>query len=280
MIEAWSAGDTDEHMNEAILVDLNTLIHRHPWWQARSRLVRELLRREGIRPGAAVLDAGCGWGVTLLDLEKSGYAVAGMDLSAGALHALDGPGRRLIQANLTEDFPTGAPTFDAVLALDVIEHLDDDRAALARLATLLRPGGLMVVSVPAQPRLFTEFDAIQGHRRRYLPDGLRRAFDGTGIEEINILWWGEWLVRVLSLQRKKARARAGESAAEVYRRYLKLPPWPLPRAFEVLFRLEQSRALAGRLQTGTSLVAIGKVGRGAGGPRPAPTSSGSDARAG
>ena len=63
-----------------------------------------------------------------------------------------------------------------MLALDVIEHIDDDRAAVARLGSLARPGGIVIVSVPALPELFTEFDRIQGHRRRYLPETLRAAF--------------------------------------------------------------------------------------------------------
>ena len=59
----------------------------------------------------------------------------------------------------------------------MIEHLDDDAAALASLGRLVRPGGTLIVSVPALPELFSEFDQVQGHRRRYQPDDLRAAFD-------------------------------------------------------------------------------------------------------
>ena len=120
-----------------------------------------------------ILDVGCGWGVTLEALEKSGYHVLGMDISRRTLESLDRPDRRLVEADLANPWQIAAAS-DAVLALDVIEHLDDDRAAVARLEMLVRPGGVLIVSVPALPDLFSEFDAIQGHRRRYLPETLAR----------------------------------------------------------------------------------------------------------
>ena len=63
-----------------------------------------------------------------------------------------------------------------MLALDVIEHIDDDRDAVSKLGQLARPGGVVIVSVPALPEFFTEFDEIQGHRRRYLPETLQATF--------------------------------------------------------------------------------------------------------
>ena len=172
MITTWSQGEPDAFMPEAILTELSALIRRHPWWQARTRLVLSILERHAIPPPARVLDAGCGWGVTLEALEERGYRASGLDVSRQALERLDRPDRRLIEADLTRPFGSAAiahAAFDAVLALDVIEHLDDDRAALASLGRLVRPGGLMIVSVPALPELFSEFDRVQGHRRRYLP---------------------------------------------------------------------------------------------------------------
>ena len=127
-----------------------------------------------------MLDAGCGWGTTLVALERRGYRVSGMDISRRTLQQLDRPDRKLILADLSCDLPTGAGGYDAVFALDVIEHIDDDGDAVRKLGELVRPGGFVIVSVPALPELFTEFDEIQGHRRRYDPERLRSAFDGAG----------------------------------------------------------------------------------------------------
>ena len=260
MIRTWSEGDADEHMPEEILVGLESIIRRHPWWDARSRLTLELLNRLGVSPPARVMDAGCGWGTTLKALERAGYRAAGMDIARRMLERLDRdrPERELYVADLTRDLPEGIDPFDAVLALDVIEHIDDDRGAVSRLARLVRPGGYLVVSVPALPDFFSEFDAIQGHRRRYLPETLRAAFAGGPLEVERVFWWGRWLVPLLGRQRRKKKGLAGETSAETYRRYLELPPWPGPLAMKLGFALEQRRALDGKLATGTSLFAVAR----------------------
>jgi SAM-dependent methyltransferase len=262
MITSWSAGIADEHMDEGILIELGAVVRRHPWWRARANLTARLLRQLVVRPPARVLDAGCGWGVTLAMLERSGYRVAGLDVSRRTLAQLDreNPGRELIEADLSRPLPESVEPFDAVLALDVIEHLDDDRAAVERLGRLVRSdGGLVIVSVPARPELFSEFDRIQGHRRRYDPPRLRAAFADTGLVVDRLFWWGAWMVPIL--RRRRARERpevTPETPAEAYRRYLRLPPWPGPWLLRLAFALEQSWALAQRLSTGTSLFAVGR----------------------
>lgn len=282
MIAVWSSGDPDHSMDETILAELAKEVRQHPWWRARSRLVLALLGRLGVRPPSRILDAGCGWGVTLEALEARGYQASGLDVSRRALEAIDRPERRLIEADLSRDWPTqgnseifgervanspektftrpGHPPeiFDTVLALDVIEHLDDDRGAVARLAQLVRPGGYLIVSVPALPELFNEFDRVQGHRRRYRPDRLRAAFEGSDLAVESVFWWGAWLVPLLGLQRRRPRGQRGESSASIYRRYLELPPWPWPWFFRLAFTCEQGRALSGRLQRGTSLFAVAR----------------------
>lgn len=258
MIETWSQGNVGENMPEDILVALGESVRQHPWWRARARLTLGLLGDLGIKPPRRVLDAGCGWGSTLMALECAGYQVAGADVSRQTLERLDAPSRRLFEADLTKELPADVPKFDAVLALDVIEHLDDDRAAVGVLGKAVVPGGVLVVSVPALPELFTEFDEIQGHRRRYLPETLKFAFEGSGLAVERLFWWGEWLVPLLRRQRKAKRSRPGDSTAESYRRYLKLPPWPAPVFMKLGFAFEQGRAIQGKLKTGTSLFAVAR----------------------
>jgi SAM-dependent methyltransferase len=245
-------------MAEDILVDLAGIVRSHPWWRARAELVLTLLRELRILPPAKVLDAGCGWGITLEALERHGYETTGLDVSRKALERLDKPGRTLVQADLVKPFAGRFALQDAVLALDVIEHLDDDRATVARLGTLVKPAGILIVSVPALPELFSEFDSIQGHRRRYRPESLKCAFAGSDLKLERIFWWGQWLVPALRRQREMTRSHGDESAVQIYRKYLKFPPWPLPLLAELLFAWEKRRAIHGRLRTGTSLFAIAR----------------------
>jgi SAM-dependent methyltransferase len=258
VITTWSEGIAGANMDEAILVELAQIVRAHPWWRARARLTLTLLHRLGVRSPARVLDAGCGWGTTLEALERRGYRAAGMDISRRSLERLDRPGRELYLADLTRDLTGNTYAFEAALALDVIEHIDDDRAAVTRLGRLVRPGGLVILSVPALPQFFSEFDEVQGHRRRYLPETLRAAFSGSDLVVERVFWWGQWLVPMLRRQRRQPLGIVGESPVQTYRRYLALPPWPVPLALSVGFALEGGKALAGKLQTGTSLFAIAR----------------------
>jgi SAM-dependent methyltransferase len=250
VIETWSRGVPDEGMPEALLVETLRRVQRHPWWRARAELALLALRNHDIKPPAMVLDAGCGWGVNLEKLEAAGYRVTGLDISRRILQLIDSPKRSLVEADLTRDFGPPAFRFGAILALDVIEHLDDDHAAVQRLARLLAPGGLMIVSVPALPELYSHFDRIQGHRRRYVPETLRQAFQNSGLNIVRIFWWGAWMVPIL--RRRVAAVVNGKSYAD----YLRLPPWPGPLLMRGLFSWEKQRALEGRLRSGTSLFAI------------------------
>jgi SAM-dependent methyltransferase len=260
MIQTWSRGVADAHMGEEILVRSREAVRCHPWWSARARLTLALLGRQGVHPPARVLDAGCGWGVTLEALEADGFRAVGLDVSPRILARLDRPGRDLIEADLSRPIAEWkeAETFDAVLALDVIEHLDDDRGAVATLAELVSPGGSLVLSVPAQPALFSEFDAIQGHRRRYDPAGLARAFEGSGLGPPTILWWGAWMVPILRRRLGREWAQAGDDPAEVYLRHLALPPWPGPLVLRAAYAAEHPLAARGLLPTGTSLFAVAR----------------------
>jgi 2-polyprenyl-3-methyl-5-hydroxy-6-metoxy-1,4-benzoquinol methylase len=261
MISIWSVGMADSNMAEEILTGLTELIRRHPWWQARARLTMAVLDSQGVRPPARVLDVGCGWGVTLAALERRGYHVVGVDISRCALQMLERerPNRELVEADLTQALPQNLETYEAVLALDVIEHLDDDRAAVERLGQLTAPGGIVVVSVPALPEMFSEFDTIQGHRRRYLPETLRNAFIGTGLHVEQVFWWGSSLVPVLRRQRKRPSGAApGETLSQTYKRYLRLPPWPGTLLLRAAFSWEQGRTLAGKSSVGTSLIAVAR----------------------
>ncbi|MFO0960096.1 MAG: class I SAM-dependent methyltransferase [Isosphaeraceae bacterium] len=258
MIETWSRGVADDNMAEEFLLDrIGRLVRRHPWWWARTRLVPALLDRAGVRPPARLLDAGCGWGITLDCLEILGFRAEGMDISRKALELIDRPDRRLIEADLVAGWSGVLDRYDAVLALDVIEHLDDDRGAVTRLGELLNPGGVMVVSVPARPDLFTQYDELQGHRRRYEPASLRSAFDDSGLVVERVLWWGQWMVPILRRQRARPRPLNG-SASDLFASYLKLPPWPGPWLLRLAYIAEQPSMLGGNLTTGTSLFAVAR----------------------
>jgi SAM-dependent methyltransferase len=255
MISTWSRGAADENMPEQFLVAALECVRRHPWWQARAQLVLAALKRNSVCPPVTIAEIGCGWGTNMDVLGKAGYKITGFDISRRILEMIDRPERDLVELDLNQELPPNHQLFDTLLALDVIEHLDDDRAAVCRMAKLLRPGGLAIISVPALPELFSEFDRIQGHRRRYLPETLRAAFSDSGLAVRQIFFWGAWMIPVL----RRTRNRSGsdkESGSKTYLDYLRLPPWPAPVLMRFAYRWEKEPALKGSLKSGTSLFAI------------------------
>ena len=256
-IETWSSGDADSNMDQEILVQLADQVRSHPWWSSRTKLVQWLLNRENVLPPAPVLDAGCGWGTTYLALEQDGYQMTGLDISSRMLELLDSPQRHLAVGDLTAPF-SHSRTFDAVLAMDVIEHIDDDVAAARQLFSLLRPGGLLILSVPALPQLFSEFDRIQGHRRRYTEEALRETLHRAGFPQSGLVWWGQLMFWLIRYQRSGDKAVPGESTYKTYMRYLTLPGYPMRLGLDVAFGIDRWLTRAGLSRNGTSLLAIAR----------------------
>lgn len=156
-------------------------VHRTHWWFAgRRRLLRRQVR--GLQPQRSwrVLEVGAGTGANLSTLAEIGAAqVVACDMALDALrHARGANGVALARADACR-LPFASGSFDLLLAADVIEHLDDDTAALGEFVRVLKPGGHLVLTVPAFPALWGPQDVVAHHRRRYrrgpLLDLLARA---------------------------------------------------------------------------------------------------------
>jgi len=155
------------------------LYARHWWWRAREefllRRFRRILPADGRR---RILDVGCGDGVLLDRLGGWGHA-EGIEPDATTLGP-DAAHRRIHLGPFDASFRPAEP-FDLVLFLDVLEHLDDPVASLARARELLRTGGRVFVSVPAFPLLWTRHDTLNHHRRRYTKGTLAVGAAAAGL---------------------------------------------------------------------------------------------------
>ena len=125
-----------------------------------------------------------------------------------------GPGgvRPAVVVGTTADLP-GVEAFDAILYVDVLEHIEDDRRELARAYRLLRPGGHLIVVSPAYPSLFTEFDRAVGHYRRYTRRSLAAAAPG-GLVVVSLGYLDSVGV-LLSLGNRLLLRRAEPSLAQI-----------------------------------------------------------------
>ena len=144
----------------------------HWWYAVRRDILDQKLAPLPLAagPGRArprILDLGCGTGGASLVLHRYGDAVA-FDRAGGAYAlAPDRPYKHRVIGAADRPLPFADGAFDAAVALDVLEHLDDDRAAVAELGRVVRPGGHLVVFVPALQLLWGYNDEYSHHRRRY-----------------------------------------------------------------------------------------------------------------
>jgi SAM-dependent methyltransferase len=165
--------------------ELEVFAHATNWKRYLQSLMRDYLTGD-------VLEVGAGIGGTtrmLCDGRQRSWTCLEPDPTlAAALDASVAEAPLPIQPRLlvaaTSDVRDGS-RFDAVLYIDVLEHIEDDGAEMARAAALVRPGGAIVVLAPAHPWLFTAFDARIGHFRRYTRAMLQRLTpEQTAIERL------------------------------------------------------------------------------------------------
>ena len=138
-----------------------------------------------------VLELGCGAGLVLRGYVDRVERVIAVDLDAGLLERLAGaypPGKvRALKADLAGDWrELEGVSADAIVALDVIEHFEDDAAFVRKLKRHLKPGGKVVLKVPAQSRLYGEIDRASGHFRRYDADELRALMERHGFRTLSL----------------------------------------------------------------------------------------------
>lgn len=187
-----------------------------------------------------VLEVGAGLGGVASRL-ASGRAYTASDRDEGYCRDLRGRLAGLPEASVArldlereDGWAACAGAFDTAVCLNVLEHIDDDAAAVRRLGRALAPGGRLVILVPQGPALFGSLDAALGHRRRYLREGLADLLRAAGFPDpefrhFNRLcapaWWAAG--KLLGRSRlPRAALRGLESSLWLLRRLDPLLPWP------------------------------------------------------
>ena len=225
---------------------------RHHWYfRGRLAVLLTALERTLPAPPCRVLELGCGTGNVLQALGRFGDVVgverdpelravgaaAGLDIRAGAL---------------PDDVPVPDGWADAVLLLDVIEHLDDDVAGLRAAREGARPGGLVMVTVPAYAWLWSGHDVALGHRRRYTARGLRAVLEAAGLRVEHLSYFNAALFPAIAGVRLAKRV-LGLTGHDLHR--------PSPLVNEMLtrvFALERHAVLRPGLPFGSSILAVAR----------------------
>ena len=156
----------------------------HWWYVGRRKIIQTFVERicsSHDNPNPRILDVGCGTGANLKMLGLYGQA-EGVDISEQAVEFCRQRGLGGVKLGAIEELPFEDQSFDIVTALDVIEHLDDDAAGLQEMRRVLRPGGTLLLFVPAFMFLWGVQDDVSHHRRRYRLPALRKLLEQGGFK--------------------------------------------------------------------------------------------------
>ncbi|MFQ5611549.1 MAG: class I SAM-dependent methyltransferase [Anaerolineae bacterium] len=155
----------------------------HWWYVARRKIIFDwVLRVLADYSAPQILDAGCGTGFNLEHLRANNYAnVTGLDFSGEALRFCRSRHLTALACGDATRPPLRCESFEAIMALDLIEHLQDDVSALRELSRLLRPGGSLIIFTPAFNFLWGLQDEVSHHYRRYTAADLRQKLETAGL---------------------------------------------------------------------------------------------------
>jgi SAM-dependent methyltransferase len=238
-------------MDPAHLQELARLEESY-WWHVAKRSLACGLISKYAQPDDLIVEGGVGAAANLRHLQDQGFRVHGLDLLP---EAIDQCARRGIQNatlhDLCQRWPVAPQSARVVLLLDVLEHLPQPVEALKHAAATLQEQGKLILTVPAWPSLYSDWDQRLGHFRRYSSRELRRHLDAAGLE---LQWHSAWNAFTLPVA----------ICLRSWRRYFpKDGPAEFPRVSAWMNRLllrmaawERAWMQVGRIPTGLSLVAV------------------------
>jgi len=166
---------------------------KHPWFLARSNLFLSLMPSD---KNSSILDFGCGAGSFLKNLRSVGYMdLSGVEVSTNKLSSTSTDDRFVIKETIPKR------KYDVILMMDVLEHIEDDVAALIKIKSHLRLGGILLLSVPAYQLLWSDHDRMNMHYRRYNRNSLNRVIKEAKLKTEFITNWNCTFLPIIALSR-------------------------------------------------------------------------------
>lgn len=237
-------------MDSHMYAQMAELEKNHWWFVGRRAVVFDVLRRA--RVSGKLLDVGLGTGFNARAFERMGFSVEGLDPAPEAVaFAKD------IVPNVpvfAAPFPSAkvpSATYDVVMLLDVLEHLEDDVAGARDVARVLKPGGMAIITVPAFRFLWTKHDESAHHFRRYRKKELCRVLEGAGLELVFVSYYNFFLFPLIAFVRMLTKVLGREGGSD----FDKTPHF-LNRLLGWFFGVERFLLRFFRFPFGVSLIAV------------------------
>ncbi|WP_242097865.1 MULTISPECIES: class I SAM-dependent methyltransferase [unclassified Sphingomonas] len=223
----------------------------HWWYRARRDILADYLTRYAALPAEArILEIGCGTGHNLPMLGTFGTVDAiEIDPAARAI-ASERLGKPVGDAPLPALTGVERGAYDLVAVLDVVEHIEDDVAALAAMATCLKPGGKILIAVPAHQWMWSAHDVVNHHHRRYSRATLSAAIVRAGLTPTRLTYFNSLLFPLAAAARIVGRLLHRDDSDD------SPPPKAVNALFERIFRLERHAVGRVPMTPGLSIVTL------------------------
>ena len=225
------------------------LYEQHWWWRARERFVLSALQRHRVLPGGRILDVGCGNGLFFGQLAHYG-AVEGIESDASLISDAQRSDGTIHVGRFDANFQPGY-TYQLILMLDVLEHLQDPLGALRHALQLLESNGTLLITVPAYPLLWTQHDVLNRHYTRFRRRPFRQLAQQAEMRLDECRYFYHWLFPTKLTVRLAERLRRGQPQPP------RLPARPINQLCYAISRCEQQLCRRLPLPFGSSLLAVG-----------------------
>jgi SAM-dependent methyltransferase len=174
-------------MDYTELMSLADVEREHWFYRGKRHIVRNWINRvRCMKPDDLVVDVGAGTGQFVLDMQEN-YRAVGIELHPGAVEIASSKKITLIQGAIT-DMPIADNKAAVVVALDVLEHIVDHRLGIQELVRITQAGGLIVITVPAFRQLWSDWDEVLGHQRRFTRHMFLELVDRDAVSTIRCVY--------------------------------------------------------------------------------------------
>ncbi len=243
-------------MNSDEYDKLSEVEARHWFYSGKREIVRHWLCRAGpLKLSDTLLDCGAGTGKFVEEMSHTCHALALDDHAESLVIAEKKLGKgRVVEGRCTA-LPFPDNSLDAITALDVLEHVDRDDIAVGEFARVLKPGGILVVTVPALPSLWSDWDVVLHHHRRYTRNSLHALLEKTPLQMLHWNYVNVAALPAVWLVRSLRKLRAPSSAGTSIRAEDAIPPAPLNGLLRWIFVKLACQSLI-RFPAGVGLVGV------------------------
>lgn len=237
-------------MDQELFHEMARVEEHHWWFSGRRKIVESVIDSLHLPPDADIFEAGCGTGGNLEMLARHGR-LYGAELDDTARQYAIQRGIGTIEpGRLPDQIPFAPRQFDLVVLTDVLEHIDDDSGSLRALYARLKPGGRLLITVPAFPFMWSHHDETHHHKRRYRRQNLVDVVSGAGFSVNFVSYYNVLLFPIV------AGVRVLRKSAKNGSEQLTTPPEIFNRLLGALFSSERHVLGHVSLPFGVSLILL------------------------